>query len=119
MKRSNYSTALYVLLVFLSGGVVGAFAHRLYMLNTVVATAQPPKPAEWLVKYRQEMHDRVSLTDAQMAQLETILESTRDRFKDLRSKTDREAPEKARPEMKAIQEDQVPPINQTLPEPQR
>jgi hypothetical protein len=37
MKRSTLSTAFYVLLVFLSGAVVGAFAHRLYVVNTVVS----------------------------------------------------------------------------------
>jgi len=116
MKRTTLSTALYVLLVFVSGGVVGAFAHRLYMLNTVVAS---PKPDEWLVKYRAEMHSRLSLSNEQMTQLESILELTRSRFKDLRTRTDKEAREKSRPEMKIIQEDQVRKINEILSEPQR
>src|SRR6185295_5787812 len=114
MRRTNFSTALYVLLVFLSGGVVGGFAHRLYMLNTVVAGKAPtitPKPDEWLNKYRAEMRTRLSLSGEQVTQLDAILTATRNRFKDLRTKTDREAREKSRPEMKAIQEDQVRKIN--------
>ena len=35
MKRT-LSTAFYILLVFLCGAVVGAYAHRPYTVNTVV-----------------------------------------------------------------------------------
>jgi hypothetical protein len=119
MKRSTLSTAFYVLLVFLSGGVVGAFAHRLYMLNSVVAGPTTPKPDEWRRGYLDLMRKRLSLDDAQITQLTAILDGTKARFHDVRTKFDKEAREKARPEMKVIQEEQVRQVNQILNETQR
>ena len=120
MRRTSLSTILYVALVFLSGGVVGAFAHRLYTLKTYAASPAPsPKPEDWVVKYRAELRSRLSLSADQMNQLDAILASTRERFKVVKTKFDKEAHERARPEMKAIQEDQVQKINELLSETQR
>ena len=121
MKRSTLSTAFYVLLVFLSGGVVGGFAHRLYMLNSVAATgpAASPKPDEWRRNYLDVMHKRLSLSDEQMTQLGSILDTTKARLDALRGKWQKEAREKARPEMKAIQEERLQNVNQILSDTQR
>ena len=122
MKRATLSTALYVSLVFLSGAVVGGFAHRLYMVNTVFSgpAASPiPKPEDVRRKIVEDMRTRLSLTDSQVTQLSAIMDSTKARFHEVRSKWDKEAHMRAKPELKAIQEDQVQKIKEILTEQQR
>jgi hypothetical protein len=75
MKRSTLSTAFYILLVFLSGAVVGAFAHRLYVVNTVVSA----KPDEVRHHILDEMRTRLSLSDDQVKQLNAIMDSSKSR----------------------------------------
>jgi hypothetical protein len=117
MRRSTLSTALYVSLVFLSGGVVGGFAHRLYMVN--ITSASVPKPDEWRRKNVDEMRTRLTLSDQQITQLTTILDTTKARFHEVKVKWDKEAKRLRQPEMKAIQEDQIRQINEILSEQQR
>src|SRR5437016_12353466 len=120
MKRTTLWTALYVTLVFLSGAVVGGFAHRLYMMNSVLAVGgNPPKPEEVRRKIVEEMRTRLSLTNDQVTQLSAIMDSTKARFHEVRSKWDKEAHIRAKPELKAIQEDQVQKIKEILTEQQR
>jgi hypothetical protein len=116
MKRTTLSTVLYVLLVFLSGGVVGAFATRLYMLNPVAAS---PNPDQWRKDYLDKMHSRLSLSGDQMTKLGGILDATRVRGKALKAKSEKEAFDRSRPEMKVIQDEQVQKINEMLSETQR
>ena len=118
MKRTTLSTVLYVLLVFLSGGVVGAFATRLYILNSVMS-APAPNPDQWRKDYLDKMHSRLSLSGEQMTKLGGILDATRVRGKALKAKSEKEAFERSRPEMKAIQDEQVQKINEMLSETQR
>jgi len=118
MKRSTLLSVLYVSLVFLSGGVVGGFAHRLYMINTVNAGVVP-KPDEWRKKNLDEMRSRCGLNDTQVEQLGKILDTTRARFHVVKAKSDQEAKLKRQPEMKAIQEDQIRQINGILSDEQR
>ena len=119
MKRAALSTALYVSLVFLSGAVVGGFAHRLYMVNTVSTGSVSPKPEDVRRKIVEEMRARLSLTNDQVTQLSAIMDSTKARFHEVRSKWDKEAHIRAKPELKAIQEDQVQKIKEILTESQR
>jgi hypothetical protein len=119
MKRATLSTALYVTLVFLSGAVVGGFAHRLYMVNTVFSVPVSPKPEDVRRKIVEEMRTRLSLTNDQVTQLSAIMDSTKARFHEVRSKWDKEAHIRAKPELKAIQEDQVQKIKEILTEAQR
>lgn len=111
MKRSSLSTGVYLLLVFLSGIVVGVFANRLYVMNSVSANANPKSPEEWRRKYVAEMRSRLRLSDQQVAQLEPILDETRQRFHD--------AHERAKPELKAIQDEQVQKIRSILKDDQK
>ncbi len=119
MKRATLSTALYVSLVFLSGAVVGGFAHRLYMVNTVFSVPVSPKPEDVRRKIVEEMRTRLSLTNDQVTQLSAIMDSTKARFHEVRSKWDKEAHIRAKPELKAIQEDQVQKVKEILTEAQR
>src|SRR6266700_1644662 len=119
MKRATLSTALYVTLVFLSGAVVGGFAHRLYMVNSVFSGPVSPKPEEVRHKIVEDMRTRLSLTDQQVTQLSAIMDSTKARFHEVKAKWDKEAHIRAKPELKAIQEDQVQKIKEILTEAQR
>src|SRR5260370_4221444 len=105
MKRTTLSTALYVLLVFLSGAVVGGFDHRLYMVNSVYPSSPSPKPEDVRRKMVDEMRARLSLTSDQVTRLSAILDSTKARYHEVKDKWDKESRIKARPELKAIQED--------------
>jgi hypothetical protein len=99
MKRSNFSVVLYVLLVFLSGALVGAFGHRLYTTKTVSAkSGKRPGPDEYRKRYMDEMSTRLKLDATQVQQLTVILDETRQRYKEARDRMD--------PEMKRIQEEQ-------------
>ncbi len=115
MKRSTLSTWLYVFLVFLSGAIVGAFAHRLYVVNTVVNA----KPDEYRRKLVDEMRSRLSLSDAQLAQLTPIFDATKARYHEVKNRWDAQAKEAARPELKAITQDQVAQIKAILTADQR
>jgi hypothetical protein len=115
MKRSTLTTGLYVLLVFLSGAVVGAFAHRLYMVNTVVSA----KPDEVRHHILEEMRTRLSLSNDQVNQLNGILDSTKARYHEVKERWDKQSRQAAKPELKAITEDQAEKIKAILSEPQR
>jgi Spy/CpxP family protein refolding chaperone len=86
MRRSNFATLVYLLVVFASGAVVGGFANRLYMAKTVSAvTAKPPQTrAELNQQYIQEMRSRLHLTDAQIAELKQIMDSSDQRMREMK-----------------------------------
>ncbi|MGH9658952.1 MAG: hypothetical protein ACRD96_10445, partial [Bryobacteraceae bacterium] len=104
MKRS-FTTGLWVLLVFVSGAVVGGFGHRVYS-NTVkaaVATPDRPSPEEWRRRYVEEIRTRLTLDEKQVVRLQEVLDATRQGHREIERRT--------RPEYKAIQEEQVSRIN--------
>jgi hypothetical protein len=110
-SRSQFTVALYLLAVFLSGAVAGGFAHRLYMVKNVQAEPSRPRPEEYRQKYLNEMKSRLGLDDTQTARLNEILDHTHQRFKTFR--------ETHREEFNAIHDEQVREINAMLNEPQR
>lgn len=109
--KFGLSTGLYLLLVFLSGSLVGGFAHRLYMMNSVSANSTQRSPEEWRRQYVEEMKTRLKLNDEQVAGLHQVLDESRSRFDEVRKKS--------RPEIKAIQEEQVRKIRSLLNESQQ
>jgi len=111
MRRSSLITGIYLLLLFLSGVAVGAFGLRLYTLNSVNASVNPRNPEEFRRRYVGELRARLKLTDDQVARLGPILDETRQRYHDLH--------EKHKPEMKAVQEDQVQKIRAILTDAQQ
>jgi len=74
----RFSAALSVLLVFLSGALVGALAYRAYMINPNRAAAAPrqPGPEDWRKRYVDDMRTKVQVDDQQVVQLEQILDET-------------------------------------------
>ncbi len=78
MPKSRTSAALSLLLVFVSGALVGVLAHRAYITRIAAANANPPRirrdPAEFRRHYINDMRERVKLTDAQVSQVNQILD---------------------------------------------
>jgi len=82
MKRSNLTIALYLLLIFASGILVGAFGFRLYSGTPVSAkTSTKVSPEEWRRQYFSEMQSRLNLTPEQMEKLDVIFDDTFARFR--------------------------------------
>jgi len=102
MRRSNLLIAFYLVLIFASGVVVGAFATHLYAAKAVSANKAAPvrlTPAEVRREYTTEIQTRLSLTPDQMTKLNVVLDETG-------SKVHTEH-ERHNHEMKSIHEDQV------------
>ena len=85
MKRSQLSVILSMFAVFCSGIVVGAYGYHSYTAKTVSRDGASPRKAGYArgvaPKYVTELHTRLKLDDAQLAQLNSILDETRDRFR--------------------------------------
>ena len=106
MKLTRWTVALYMALVFACGGVVGAFAHRLYTVSGVSANVGQRNPEEFRKRFMADMKSRLQLTDDQAAKLGVIMDETRARFRDARQKFE--------PEMQKIREDQRQRISELL-----
>jgi len=99
MQRAGLTTAIYLALVFTSGIAVGGFGMRLYTLNSVNAGVNSRNPDEFRRRYVAELRNRLKLTDEQVNKLQPILDETRRRHRELH--------ERSKPELKAIQDEQV------------
>lgn len=99
MKRSNFTIAFYLLLVFAGGVAVGGFGHRLYTVKAVSATTNRKTPDDYRRAYMTEMKQRLRLSDAQAVSVETVLDATRDEYRAFRERT--------KPEMEKIQANQT------------
>ena len=90
MPKSRISAFISLLLVFLSGALVGAVGHRLYMVNSVTAvkqqTKQPPRmtPEEFRKRQIEDIRQKLNLDDQQVAQYDAILDATRQEFDKVR-----------------------------------
>jgi cell division protein FtsI/penicillin-binding protein 2 len=89
MPKSKISAFLYLLVVFLSGIMVGVFAYRLYMVNTVQSNVGPstpaasgrrPDPEEVRRRIVADMRDKIGLDDRQARAVDLVLLQTRDDF---------------------------------------
>jgi len=98
MKLTRWTIALYMGLVFVCGGVVGAYAHRLYTVSTVSASTNPRNPDEFRKRFMADLQARLKLSDDQLSKLGGILDDTRMRFRATRATIE--------PEMRKIREDQ-------------
>jgi hypothetical protein len=105
--RSRYSVAVYLVLVFASGILVGAVSHRLYVTTTVSATAQQPRTLDEVrKKYLDEIRSKVGVNELQLASVNQILDDTKRKFDDLKRKE--------KPLHDAIQQEQVDAISALL-----
>jgi hypothetical protein len=107
MPRNRYSAAFYLIVVFASGILVGAVAHRLYETSTVSATVTAPRTADEVrKKYLSEMRAKVGVNDQQLASVSQILDETKQKFDDLKRQE--------KPLRDAIQKKQVDSISALL-----
>ena len=89
MNFSRKSIALYVGLVFVSGGVLGVFGDRLYTVTTVASKGKNAKlsPEEYRPRYIGFMQKRLNLTEKQVIQLGLIFDETRVRMNEVHERT--------------------------------
>jgi hypothetical protein len=117
MPKAKYTAAVYLLLVFLSGAMVGAFVHRLYMVKTVLSldstnpAPRRPSPMEWRKHFLADMHTNVKLDDRQLAELQQLLDRTDEEFHQLHAKRKQED--------QAVQNQMVDKINAMLRDDQK
>jgi hypothetical protein len=98
MRLSRWTVALYMGIVFLCGGIVGAFGFRLYSVSGVSANVAPRNPDEFRKKYLADIKPRLHLSDDQISKMNAIMDVTRMRFRETR--------ESIEPELTKIREDQ-------------
>jgi hypothetical protein len=112
MRRSSFTIALYLALVFLSGLMVGAYGYRFIANNPVTARAgRRPSEEEWRKQYLKEMQTRLQLTPDQLQKLNVLMDQTRARFHEERQKHDGV--------MKTIRDEQTDKVRAMLTEAQR
>jgi hypothetical protein len=94
MLQSKTSAFVSLLLVFVSGGVVGTLVDRLYISTApVVAHKQqqpPPDPEEVRKRIVNEMTKEVKLDDKQVQDFEKIMDDTREQWMQLSHKQNAE-----------------------------
>jgi hypothetical protein len=106
MKFTRWTVAFYMALVFACGGVVGAFAYRLYTVAGVSANVGQRNPEEFRKRFMADMKARLQLTDEQAEKLSAVMDDARAQFRDARKKFE--------PEMQKIREDQRQRISRLL-----
>src|SRR5579863_10061659 len=79
MPKAKLTAALYVLVVFSSGAIFGAVAHRLYMVKTVLGTDVIPQQRrnplpEWRKHFVDDMRTKVRIDDQQVTALQQLLD---------------------------------------------
>jgi len=106
MKTTRWTVALYMALVFVCGGVVGAFAYRLYTVSGVSANVGPRNPEEFRKRFMADLKSRLQLNDDQAAKLGAILDETRKRVRAARMTIE--------PDLQKIRDDQRQRISELL-----
>jgi len=106
MKPTRWTIALYMALVFACGGVVGAFAYRLYTVSGVSANVGQRNPEEFRKRFMADLKSRLQLSDDQAGKLDVIMEETRMRVRATRTTIE--------PELQKIRDDQKQRIGELL-----
>ncbi len=121
MRPLKLTLVLQLLLVFVSGSVVGALGYRLYSRRTAAADvlARPPRPAAFdpargRNRWIEPLQTRLKLRPEQVQKLTAIFEVTGRRFGEVRQKAETETRKIMDPEMDAIHKDQVAQIEAML-----
>jgi hypothetical protein len=92
MLKSRFSALLSLLLVFLSGVLVGGFTYRFYNVSVAAAPNGGKKldPEEARKHIVADMRDRLKLDARQVEQLQQIFDQTRDQFHQFHDKMNAE-----------------------------
>lgn len=84
LPRSRVTIALYLVLVFASGILVGVESHRLYATtNTARANSSPQSMGEFRKRYLEGMRVEVGATGEQIVEINNILEDTKKKVEQL------------------------------------
>jgi len=115
MKRWNLPIAVYLFLVFVSGGVVGALGYRMYSPPSA-RSEQHVNPEVWRKQYLDELRTRVNLTPDQIQKMNILLDETDASFNQARAQHHQEI-EKIREDHRAklrtiLTADQLPKYDQ-------
>jgi len=107
--RRSLAAPLYVLMIFLSGALVGGMGYRLYSAKVMAAPSIQPhhlSPEEWRKKHIEEMRTRMHLSDEQVSKIQSVYDETKQLLSayNQRSKT----------ELKSIHEQQTQKIRAVL-----
>jgi uncharacterized protein YnzC (UPF0291/DUF896 family) len=111
MPRTRTSIALYLILVFGSGVLVGIASNRLYSATTASAKNTKQSVAEFQKMYLAAMKDQVGATPEQVAEIAKILDDTK--------KKEDEFVAQEKPTQNKIQQDHIDQIKQLLNPQQR
>lgn len=87
MQQTKASAIVSLLLVFVSGALVGVLSYRAYSVSVSPSTSNAPRkrdPVDWRKHYIAEMKSRVQLDDAQVAQLNEVFNQTDVEFRQSR-----------------------------------
>jgi hypothetical protein len=95
MKRNQWAAVFVAVLLFVCGLLVGVLAQRYYAATSVSAKSSENSRQHYLSEMKAKLH----LTDAQVGQLETIMDETKARYKAVR--------DSYRPAMVKIKEEHV------------
>ncbi len=85
MKRWNLPIAVYLFVVFVSGGVVGALGYRMYSPPSA-RSEHRVSPEVWRRQYLDELRTRVNLTPDQVQKMNAIMDETDAGFNQLHDK---------------------------------
>jgi uncharacterized protein YnzC (UPF0291/DUF896 family) len=84
LSRSRVTIALYLILVFASGILVGIESHRLYATtSTARANTSPQSMSEFRKRYLEGMRTQVGATGEQIVEINNILEDTKKKVEEL------------------------------------
>lgn len=86
MPRTRLTIALYLILVFASGIMVGLVSYRLYATNTASASTTRPSLGDFRRHYLDGMRDKVGASAEQLRAINAILEDTRRKLDELAAK---------------------------------
>jgi hypothetical protein len=111
MTRKSLPIAFYLLLVFVSGGVVGALGYRTYNPPIARTVNTLPPPSAWRQQYMEESKARLNLSAEQVVKLIAIMDDTDARF--------RQARERENEEIRQIRDEHVARVRALLTDEQR
>jgi hypothetical protein len=83
MPRTRTTIALYLILVFASGILVGIVSNRLYATNTASANNATQNVGEFRKRYLAGMREQVGASEAQIVEVTRILADTRKKLDEL------------------------------------
>lgn len=84
MPRSRLTIALYLVLVFASGILVGVVSHRLYATTSIASANNSPQTVnEFRRRYLEGMKKEVGASPAQLVEIGKILEDTKKKVDEL------------------------------------